>query len=409
VVSYLAFVAVVMAVGVDIALPAFRQIADTFRVTDSGGSISLITTTYFLGMAFGQLVFGPASDRFGRRPCLIIGIVLTVIGALGSALAPSFELLLVARVVWGLGAASPGVLRTTIARDLFDGDQMARVVSIVMAVFLVGPILVPSIGQAVLSVGSWRTVFMVATLVSAIGLVWTLQFGETLRPEHRRDFDLRTFASGCRSVLRNRTTRSYIFAQMFTTGAFQIFLGSGQPIMDRIYGRGSQFALLFGGCGLFVAAALVGSTKLIGRYGTRTMVVRAGFALLGFSIAGLVLMVASDGVPPFGLWFIWLAFTNATVVAMSPMCNALALEPMRDLAGTASAVLGFITLAGGAGLASIFDVLIVDSVTPMGVGYVLYGSIAVAIIVRIGQRDPKRTRSTPESQTEPSSAFKPHG
>ena len=123
VVSYLAFLGVVMAVGVDIALPAFDDIGDAFDLGPGGGNVSLVGTTYFLGMATGQLVFGPASDRFGRSACLKVGIVLAAIGAFGSAFAPTFGLLLVSRAVWGLGAASPAVLRTAIARDTSSADS----------------------------------------------------------------------------------------------------------------------------------------------------------------------------------------------------------------------------------------------------------------------------------------------
>lgn len=107
VVSYLAFLAIVMAVGVDTALPAFDQIARTFGMTNTGGAIAPVGTCYFLGMATGQLIFGPAADRFGRNRCLIVGISLAIIGAFGAAMAPSFGLLLLARGVWGLAPLRP--------------------------------------------------------------------------------------------------------------------------------------------------------------------------------------------------------------------------------------------------------------------------------------------------------------
>lgn len=385
VVSYLAFLGVVMAVGVDIALPAFDRIGDSFDLGATGGNVSLVGTTYFLGMATGQLVFGPASDRFGRSACLKVGIVLAVIGALGAALAPSFGLLLAARVVWGLGAASPAVLRTAIARDLFEGDEMARVVTTIMAVFLIGPIIVPSLGQLVLEVGSWRTVFAVATVVSAAGFVWTLGFGETLKPEDRREFKLATFGQAIGVVARTRSTVGYIVAQTFTTGAFVIFLGSSQPIMDNIYDRGSQFAAYFGLAGALMAVGLLINNRLIRLRGTRFILMGVSMAMVALAALGVVMMLATDGRPPFGAWFAWVAVTNSMVVLMSPMCNTLALEPMGRLAGTASAILGFVTLAGGALLASVFDALIEDSVTPMAVGYFLYGSLALVALVWAGR------------------------
>lgn len=380
-VAYLAFLGIVMAVGVDIALPAFARISDTFSLSNGDGQVSLVGTTYFLGMATGQLVFGPASDRFGRRRCLQIGIVLAAIGALGAAIAPSFTLLLVARGVWGLGAAAPAVLRTAIARDLFDGDEMARVVTVIMAVFLIGPIFVPSFGQLILASGSWRAVFVAALVIAAVGFVWTLAFGETLRPEDRRPLAAGPLLEALGAVVRTRATVGYILAQTFATGAFVIFLGSGQPIIDRIYGRGSQFALFFGIAGTVMSLALVGNNRLIRMHGARTMALVAAISFVTLATGGLVMMLLTDGRPPFAAWFVWLALSNSLPTLMSPMCNSLALEPMGRLAGTASAILGFVTLAGGALLAQVFDSMIDRSVTPMAVGYVVYGSLALAALL----------------------------
>ncbi len=381
VVSYLAFLAIVMAVGVDIALPAFDQIARTFGMTNTGGAIAPVGTCYFLGMATGQLIFGPAADRFGRNRCLIVGISLAIIGAFGAAMAPSFGLLLLARGVWGLGAASPAVLRTAIARDLFEGDEMASVVSTIMAVFLIGPIFVPGVGQLILQIGSWRAVFLAATLVAAFGLVWTIRFGETLKPEDRRQFDLASFAGGLRAVARARPTVWYILAQTFTTGAFVIFLGSGQPIIDHQYHRGSQFAVYFGIAGAAMALGLLANNRLILQFGAAATARGVSVSLVLCGAVGLGLMFAAHGRPAFLVWFIWVLVCNMHLVVLSPMCSALALGPMGELAGTASAILGFVTLAGGALLASLVDGFIVNTTTPMGVGYLGYGILAAGCVV----------------------------
>lgn len=370
-----------MAVGVDIALPAFDDISESFGLGERGAGVSLVGTTYFLGMATGQLVFGPASDRFGRRRCLQVGIVLAALGAFGSAVAPNFGLLLAARCIWGLGAAAPAVLRTAIARDLFEGDEMARVVTVITAVFLIGPIIVPSFGQAVLSIGSWRTVFVAALAVAAVGFLWTMWFGETLRAEDRRPLEFRSLADAFRVVVRTRPTVGYILAQTFATGAFVIFLGSGQPIIDRIYGRGSQFALFFGIAGATMSVALLVNNRLIRAHGARTMVLVVSVAFVTLAGAGLATMIAADGRPPFAVWFVWVAVGNSMLTLMSPMCNSLALEPMGRLAGTASALLGFMTLAGGAVLAQLFDSLIDDTVTPMAVGYLTYGAVGLGALM----------------------------
>ena len=134
VIAYLAFIGILMAFGIDAALPAFEELRADFDLDDRGLSPAITGTVYLVGMAAGQLVCGVLADRFGRRPVLLVGIAIYAVGGLASALAPNLAVLLVARFVWGLGASAPTVLRMAIARDLFEGDRMARVVSTVAAV-----------------------------------------------------------------------------------------------------------------------------------------------------------------------------------------------------------------------------------------------------------------------------------
>jgi DHA1 family bicyclomycin/chloramphenicol resistance-like MFS transporter len=264
---------------------------------------------------------------------------------------------------------------------------MARVVSQIMAVFLLGPIFIPAVGQVVLDATSWRGVFAVAIAAGAVALVWTIRFGETLPVSRRRAFDRASFVDGARRVAANRATVAYIAAQTCTTAAFFIFLGSSQPIMDQVYGRADQFARWFGVAGVIMAMALIFSQRAIGRWGSRRMVSAMLSATVACSVAGMVVFAAADGVPSFAVWFVWVAAANATLIVVTPMCNALALEPMGELAGTASALLGFVTLAGGAVAASVVDLLIVDTVTPMAVGYTAFSILAltgVSVAGRLG-------------------------
>jgi len=179
VVSYLAYLGIVLAVGIDITLPAFDDLDVAFGLSDRGISVGVVGTVYILGMAIGQLVYGIASDRFGRRPTMLFGIGLYSLGVLTALFAPTLEVLLAGRLLWGLGAAAPFVLRQAIARDLYEGDRMARIITIVTAVFLLGPIFVPIIGAGILLVAPWQGVFAVALVAAGAALVWTLRFGES--------------------------------------------------------------------------------------------------------------------------------------------------------------------------------------------------------------------------------------
>lgn len=378
--AYLAFLGILLAFGIDVALPAFDEIREAFDLDASGSAISLIGTFYFLGMAAGQLVYGPLSDRYGRIPALQVGLGLYALGALGAALAPSFEMLLATRLLWGLGAAGPAALRVAIARDLYSGDQMARVITIVMAVFLIGPIFVPMIGEGLIQTGSWQTVFIVAVGLAIVAVGSTIWFGETLAPEDRRPFAVRPILDASKVVLTTRVSIGNILAQTFGSAAFFIFLGSSQPVMDQIYGRADQFAFIFGAIGVVTVGFLLVNHRLIRYHGAAKMVMATMQVLLVANLVGLLAIVAWGGVPPFWVWLFWVTVASSLLTTATPMFSALALEPMGEIAGTASSILGFITLAGGALLAALVDSLISTSVTPMAVGYLGYGALALVAL-----------------------------
>jgi len=373
VISYLAFVSILMAFGVDAALPAFDQLRSEFGFDARGLSPAITGTCYFIGMAVGQLFYGALGDRFGRQPIMLLGIVIYALGALGSATAPGLEVLLVARFVWGFGAAAPTVLRLAIARDLYSGNRMARVVTLVTAVFLIGPIVVPLVAEGILLFGSWRAVFATSLVLAAVAWVWTLRFGETLPPERRTALRFGTLRDALVAIARTRVTLGAIIAQAFFSAAFFIWLGSAQPVIDRVYGRDVQFTLFFGLSGVGMAVALVANNRLIGRFGVRPMATRAATVFVVVGLVGSALAVSLDGVPPIWLWFTWVIVANSMSTIIAPMCAAIALEPMADRAGTASAILGVAQLGVGACLAALVDAQIDQTVTPMVVGATVFG------------------------------------
>ena len=384
VIAYLAYLGILLAVGVDISLPAFDEIDAAFGLSDRGVSVGVIGTVYILGMAVGQLVYGVAADRFGRRPTMLFGIGLYSLGVLTALLAPTLEVLLAGRLLWGLGAAAPFVLRQAIARDLYAGDRMARIITIVTAAFLLGPIFVPIIGAGILLVAPWQGVFAVALLAAAAAWVWTLRFGETLEVEHRRPLQIRPLVDALRLVVTTRVTIGNIGALTFTSAAFFIWLGSAQPIIDDIYGRGSQFALWFAASGVLIALALLANGRMIDRFGSRRVVLVVSTSFVVVGVCGAAVTLAASGVPSIWVFFAWAAISNALGSLITPLCTALALEPMGALAGTASAVLGAVSLGGGAVLAAIVDAQIDDTVTPMLVGSLMFGAMGLTLLLWAG-------------------------
>lgn len=383
VVVFVAFLAIVMAFGVEAMLPAFDQIDAEYGFAERGASVSLLVTALLVGMGVGTLVWGPVSDRFGRRPVLVAGFALYGLGAVGSAVAPGIETLLLARAVWGFGAAAPGGLRYAIARDLYAGDRMARVVTIATAVFLIGPVIMPAVGELILLVGPWQAIAVTGLGLGIVAAAWSIRFGETLPATARRPLRAGPLLEAVRIVARTPASAGAIVAATFFFASFFVWLGSAQPILDRIYDRDEQFVWFFGASGVAMSATLVVTDRLIARLGAREVALRASVAHVVVCVVGLVGTLAAGGLSLWP-WFAWVVAVNALGAVMSPVCSALALDPLGEIAGVTSSLLNFAALGPGAALAAIVDARIGSTVTPMIVGATVFGALG-ALALRLTQ------------------------
>ena len=381
VVAFLGFTGALLAFGIDTALPAFDEIRNRFDLADGSGEVSLIVTAYLLGMAAGQLPVGPLSDRYGRIPILQASLALYIIGAIGATLSTDYTTVLASRFVWGFGASGPAVIGYAIARDLYEGDQMARVLSMVMAVFMIGPTVAPLIGEGLIAILPWQSVFGAAVLLAVSGMVWTARFGETHPPDKRRPIEPEAIGRAIRATLTHRSSTGYLAAMVFSYGAFFVFLGSSQPIIDTIYDRPGWFAAPFGLVSAVQGISVWVVSRRVERLGT------ARVALVAYSLnvvaygALTAAAIAYDGVPSFALWVILVTITSTASTIVTSTAVSLNLEPMERIAGTASAVRGVATLGLGSILAWVIDRQIQDTITPMALGGLLYCSIGLGVLL----------------------------
>ncbi|MEX2421441.1 MAG: MFS transporter, partial [Actinomycetota bacterium] len=200
------------ALGIDLMLPLFPAMRGDLGLAPDSTAVAGLITAYFLGLASGQLVYGPLSDRFGRRPVLLAGFAIYGLGALAAALAPAMSWLLVARFVWGFGAAGPRVITMAIVRDTFEGEQMSRAMSTIMAIFILVPVIAPSIGAALGGVVGWRWLFALCMVAGTLVAVWSRRLPETLAAEHRLELRFGRLGQAARVVGGNRVTVGYALA-----------------------------------------------------------------------------------------------------------------------------------------------------------------------------------------------------
>lgn len=367
------------AISIDIMLPGLQQIGESLAVENENWR-QLVITAYLFGMGFSQLLFGPLSDRFGRRPPLLAGLAIYVLSAFAIVFVPSFSTLLALRVVQGIGAAATRVITVSIIRDIYGGRQMAEIMSLVMMIFMVVPVIAPSIGQLILTFADWHMIFMAVSVYAlVVTSVVVLLLPETLDKRHRRPLGIASVLDAFRAVLTDRTAICYMTAAAVVFGALFGFINSAQQILVGIYGWGPWFPLVFAGFAIVMAASSFLNSALVKRLGTRTL---SQAALLGFIAVTLVWIAASAAdVLPFWLFATLYAVAMIQFGMITANFNAMAMEPLGHLAGTASSVLGFTQTIGGGLIGALIGQAFNGTVTPLATGFGLCALTALAIVL----------------------------
>ena len=373
----MAMISASMALAIDMLLPALGAMRPAFGLPDDSSRLSLTITLFFLGSGLGNLFYGPLADALGRKPVLAVSLSLYGAAAVVSAFAPTLTVLLMARFVWGVAAAGPRTLSQAIVRDRYAGDAMARIMSLIQTAFFLGPVVAPIIGKALVELASWRWVLGSGAIVAAICLLWSTRLEETLADEHRRPLQFRSMIDGFKAVLSNRATLSYAMSVTFMFGAFFSYLSSSELIFDDVFNKPGWFVPSFSVMSATMAMVALSISRLLRVVSARNLALigACGFAAVG----GLFLVVSlATGGRPHPLVFIGLMFGAVTFNVIGfPTTNSLALEPMGAVAGTAAAVIGFISSAFGGILAQLINWSLDGTIAPMALGFAVYGLIGL--------------------------------
>lgn len=375
--EFVALMALLMgmtALSIDIMLPSLPQIGSTFAVSHPN-DVQQVVTSYMLGLAFGQLVWGPVADRLGRKGPLLAGLLVFAAASVLSVAATSFGMLVGARVLQGFGGAAARVISVAIVRDLYAGRHMARVMSTVMMVFITVPILAPAVGQVVADIGSWRSVFYVLFAVAAIGIAWS-----ALRlPETAKDGRATRLTTAIFAVLRTRATVWYSAASAFMFGTLVSHIVSAQQIFVGVFALGKAFPVAFGALACSMALASFTNAQLVQQLGMRRL---SHLALLWFIAASLILAALSlVSQPPLWIFVSLLAAAFFGFGLIVPNFNAIAMQPMGDMAGVASSLIGFFTTAAGASIGWTVGRLFDGTVRPLAIGFALLGLLALLCVL----------------------------
>ncbi|MAP09996.1 MAG: Bcr/CflA family drug resistance efflux transporter [Rhodopirellula sp.] len=379
-VTLMALMIALVALAIDAMLPALPIIGEELGATHENDS-QLIVSLLFLGMALGQLFFGPLSDSIGRKSALSAGLGLFVVGSMISLFAETFTLVLVGRFVQGLGVAGPRSVSLALIRDQYEGRAMARVMSFVMTIFILVPVIAPTLGQAILMVANWRAIFAVLAVMALMLFGWfALRQPETLLPAHRMPFSLQRIVLVSREVCTNRIAFGYTLVAGLVSGAFLGFLSSAAQIFQQQYDLGSWFPIYFAVLASAAGVASLMNANLVMRFGMRALIGRAMISLAVTSVGFLGFAFLYAGSPPLWSTMAYLLAIFFAIGILFGNLNSLAMEPLGHVAGIGSALVGSISTLISVPLGILIGHSYNGTILPLIGGFAVLGALSLLVM-----------------------------
>ncbi|MBF0194143.1 MAG: multidrug effflux MFS transporter [Magnetococcales bacterium] len=378
-VALMAMMISLVAMSVDAMLPALEQIGNELGNNNPNNN-QLIIATLFFGFAAGQLFFGPLSDSTGRKPAILLGLILFLIGCVLSYFAQDFITMLIGRFIQGLGAASPRTVSSALIRDLYSGPKMARMMSLIMSVFILVPVIAPAVGQGIIALSNWRMIFAMLLIMASVVLLWFKQRQpETLYKKNRHAFSVNRITSGFKETCLHRVTIGYTVISGLVFGAFSGYLISSQQILQFQYKLGEQFPIYFGFLAICIGIASFTNAKLVMSFGMYRLTLIALYAKSLISIAFLIyIQLNGSNLSLLGL-MLWGSGTFFCVGILFGNTNAIAMEPMGHQAGVASSVIGALSSFLAIILGTVIGQLYNGDVVPLISGFAILGTLSIVI------------------------------
>ncbi len=339
----IALIISLVALSIDAMLPALPEIASSLKFEDANDA-QFVISMLFIGMGFGQIVFGPLSDSIGRKPAINIGFLIFIVGCLLSIFAQDFDDMMIGRFLQGFGAAGPRIVSIALVRDCYAGRHMARVMSFVMTIFILVPIIAPSIGQLIVIYSTWHSIFVLFLVLSVVTMAWFgLRQPETLPKNRRIRFSPGQMMRDIKMICTIPSAIGYTITMGFIFGAFIGYLSSAQQILQIQYALGNHFSIYFGVLAASIGMASLVNARLVMRFGMRRLS-GAAMIITGLLSAPFFLLAQYyQGNPPLAMLMAYLLCVFFFFGMMFGNLNALAMEPLGHIAGLGSAVVGSVS------------------------------------------------------------------
>lgn len=379
-VALMAFMTSLVALSIDAMLPAMSDIGVELG-SQSEHHTHMIVSLFFIGMAFGQLYYGPLSDAKGRRTAILSGLIIFAVGTLICMFAESMTTMLIGRVVQAFGVSGPRIAALAVIRDQYAGEAMARVMSFIMMVFILVPMIAPAFGQAILTLFSWQHIFTSFLLIgSIIGIWFFARQPETLPKDKRKPFSWSQLFKSSKYILTHRKVMGFTLAMGFIFGSFLAYLSASQTIFQGFYGVGELFPLYFALLAFSIGFASFVNGAMVMRLGMDKLCHVALLGLLVCSIGLTVMAFQFNGLPPLWMFVTILFVTFFFIGILFGNLNSMAMLPLGDMAGLGAAIIGSLSSLFSVPIAMFVGSFIDHSITPIAVGFLVFGILAIASV-----------------------------
>ena len=374
-----------VALAIDALLPAIVDISKSIHVTDATNN-QLFITMIFLGLGFGQLISGPLSDSFGRKPVIYCGFIVFAFASFICVFATSLEMMIVGRLLQGIGLSAPRTISIAMVRDRFRGNYMAKVMSFIVVIFLLVPVIAPAIGKLMLDTYGWRSIFYSQLIFGFFTMLWVWKRQpETLKIENRKKFKFSLFSDGIKEFFKHKDAVVFTFFSGLITGSFIVYLSASQLIFEEQYHLKEEFPYIFAALSISIGLATFLNGKLVVKLGMLKLI--SIFTVL-FTVIPIIYLLFFFGEqnPNISILLIFFGLQFFSIGFLFGNTRALAMQPIGHIAGVGAAINGFISTIMAVPIATFIGSFINKTALPLFMGFFICGFISLLLLASLKLR-----------------------
>lgn len=369
-----------VALSIDALLPAMNAIGVTIKSNQSGNN-QLLITMIFLGLGMGQLLSGPLSDSFGRKPIVYIGFLVFVVASFICVSATSMEVMVLGRILQGIGLSAPRTISVAMVRDSFSGNYMAKIMSFITVIFILVPVVAPAFGKIILDIYDWQSIFHSQLLFGCVVMYWLYKRQpETLKKENKIVFTSHLFVDGFKEFIKHRQSVIFTLFSGFISGAFMVYLSASQKIFHEQYHLIEEFPYIFAGLAVTIGISTFLNGRFVMKFGMLNLVKVFTVLFTAIPVIYIILFYGNEN-PSVITLLLFLGLQFFTIGFLFGNTNALAMEPIGHIARVGAAISGFVSTIMAVPIATFIGSYVTTTSLPLFMGFFCCGLLALLLLV----------------------------